>query len=172
MTDGSARAQLGDPVEEGGVSPAPQVPVGVSSPTESLVATGFHTSYIPSATAGPRMDIPGSESGRVWVGGRQGPSLVGDGGLPCPFWDFSGRVGRRAITLRTHTQFVGCVSCVPCSVPPGGPIGSESVARRRATRIVSSRSALSLSLLLPWLASVRHCVPGSLFRRIPLGTYN
>ena len=95
------------------MSPAPQVPVGVSSPTESLVATGFRTSHTPSATAGPRLDIPGSESGRVWVGGRQGPSLVGDGGLPCPFRDFSGRVGRRAITLRTHTQLVGCVARRP-----------------------------------------------------------
>ena len=102
------------------MSPAPQAPVGVSSPTESLVATGFRTSYIPSATAGPRLDIPGSESGRVWVGGRQGPSLVGDGGLPCPFWDFSGRVGRRAITLRTHTQLVGCVARRPIPLATGG----------------------------------------------------
>ena len=121
VTDGSARAQLGDPVEEGGVSPTPQVPVGVSSPTESLVATGFRTSYIPSANVGPRTDIPGSESGRVWVGGRQGPSLVGDGGLPCPFWDFSGRVGRRAITLRTHATHLwnGVLSSIgPLTQPP------------------------------------------------------
>ena len=102
------------------MSPAPQVPVGVSSPTESLVATGFRTSHTPLATAGPRTDVPGSESGRVWVGGRQGPSLVGDGGLPCPFRDFSGRVGRRAITLRTHTQLVGCVARRPIPLAPGG----------------------------------------------------
>ena len=52
------------------MSPTPQVPVGVSSPTESLVATGFRTSHTPLATVGPRTDVPGSESGRVWVGGR------------------------------------------------------------------------------------------------------